>query len=192
MEVAMARISLDPPRTLLLRLVEWYSRRVYGALLEPGIALAHNRRALWADLRLEQKVARFSKLDPGLKELAVMTAAARIGCSWCMDFGYWEGHKLGIPAVKLRAVPAWRENREQFTDLEALVMEYADAMCESQPAVTDDMAARLLRQLGEPAFVELTFMVGLENLRSRVNSALGLRSQGFAERCEVPAVASAR
>jgi alkylhydroperoxidase family enzyme len=188
----MARISLDPPRTALLRLVEWYSRRVYGALLEPGLALAHNQRVLWTDLRFEQKVARFSKLDPVLKELAVMTAACRIGCSWCMDFGYWEGHKLGIPAAKLRAVPAWRESREQFTELEALVMEYAEAMCESQPTVTDDMAERLLSQLGEPAFVELTFMVGLENLRSRVNSALGLRSQGFADRCEVPALASAR
>jgi hypothetical protein len=33
-------------------------------------------------------------------------------------------------------------------------------------------------------------MVGVENLRSRVNSALGLRSQGFADRCEMPQVPS--
>ncbi len=70
------------------------------------------------------------------------------------------------------------------------MIEYAEAMCESRPAVTDEMSARLLALLGEAAFVELTFMVGVENLRSRVNSALGLRSQGFSDRCAVPAVPS--
>ena len=57
-------------------------------------------------------------------------------------------------------------------------------------AVTDEMAEHLLSLLGEAAFVELTVMVGVENLRSRVNSALGLRSQGFADRCGITAVPS--
>ncbi|HEX9034819.1 MAG TPA: carboxymuconolactone decarboxylase family protein [Streptosporangiaceae bacterium] len=186
----MARISLDPPRTPLYRMLEWYSRRAYGAVLDPGRALAHNSRVIYADLRFEQAVARFSKLDPVLKELAVMAAAARIGCSWCLDFGYWDGHKLGIAPEKLRAVPAWSEHPELFSDRERAVMEYAEAMCETEPAVTDELSGRLLRMLGEAAFVELTFMVGVENLRSRVNSALGLRSQGFADRCELAAVPS--
>ena len=188
----MARISLDPPRTLLYRLLERYSVRTYGEVLEPGRALAHNPRVIWADLRFERAVAKFGKLDPVLKELAVMAAAARIGCSWCMDFGYWEAHRLGIAQDKLRAVPAWREHRALFSELELAVMEYAEAMCESEPAVTDEMARQLIAQLGEAAFVELTFMAGLENLRSRVNAALGLRSQGFSDRCSVTAVPSRR
>jgi len=186
----MARISLDPPRTPLLRLLEWYSRRAYGAVLDPGKALAHNTRVLLTDLRFERSVARFGRLDPALSELAVMAAAATIGCSWCMDFGYWEARKLGIDPAKLRAVPAWRSHAALFSDTELAVLEYAEAMCETEPAVTDDLAARLLGLLGEAAFVELTFMVGVENLRSRFNSALGLRSQGFADRCDVPAAAS--
>jgi AhpD family alkylhydroperoxidase len=186
----MARISLDPPRTPLYRVLEWYSRRVYGDVLEPGKALAHNSRLTYSYLRFERAVAKFNKLDPVLKELAVMAAAAHIGCSWCMDFGHWEAHHVGVPADKLRAVPAWRDNRDLYTGLELAVMEYAEAMCESEPAVTDEMSATLVKELGEAAFVELTFMVGLENLRSRVNSALGLRSQGFAERCAIPGVLS--
>jgi len=188
----MARISLDPPRTLVFRLLESYSRRVYGEVLEPGKALAHNSRLTVSYLRFERRVARFNKLDPVLKELAVMVAAARIGCSWCMDFGYWEAHQLGIRADKLRAVPVWRENRELYTEPELAVMEYAEAMCATEPVVTDEMSADLIKMLGEAAFVELTFMVGLENLRSRVNSALGLRSQGFSDRCAAPAIASRR
>ena len=188
----MARISLDPPRTLLFRVLAWYSRRTYGEVLDPGRALAHNSRVIYADLRFERAVARFNRLAPALKELAVMAAAAHIGCSWCMDFGYWEAHKLGIAPEKLRAVPAWREHRELYSGPELAVMEYAEAMCESQPAVTDEMSAHLIEQLGEAAFVELTFMVGVENLRSRVNAALGLHSQGFSDRCAVPAVPSRR
>lgn len=186
----MARISLNPPRTVLYRVVEWYSRRRYGVMLDPGRALAHNPRVLLADLRFELAVAKFGRLDPVLRELAQMAAAACIGCSWCMDFGYWDGHKLGIAPEKLRAVPAWRQHQDLFSAAELAVLEYAEAMCQTEPAVPDELAARLLALLGEAAMVELTFMVGVENLRSRVNAALGLRSQGFADRCEIPAVAS--
>jgi hypothetical protein len=35
--------------------------------------------------------------------------------------------------------------------------------------------------------VELTAIVAVENLRSRMNSALGLTAQGFKDRCEIPA-----
>jgi len=186
----MSRISLDPPRTPLVRLLTWYSRRSYGAVLEPGLAMAHNQRVTWAYLRFEQKVAKLRTLDPVLRELAVMTAAARIGCSWCMDFGYWEAHSLGIGRDKLQAVPAWREHRDLFSALELEVMEYADAMCDTEPTVTDEMTGLLIGQLGEAAFVELTFMIGLENLRSRMNTAFGMRGQGFSDRCQVPALPS--
>jgi AhpD family alkylhydroperoxidase len=180
----MARISLDPPRTPFYRIVEWYCQRTFHAVPDPVRALGHNNRILRAELRFERAVAKFNALDPILSELAVLVSAARIGCSWCMDFGYWEGHRLGIAPEKLRAVPFWREHMDLFSELELAVLEYAEEMCESEPDVSDELAATLLARLGEPAFVELTVMVGIENLRSRVNSALGLRSQGFADRCE--------
>lgn len=182
----MARISLHPRRTPLVRLVEAYSRRRYGAVLEPGLALAHNRKVLLADLRFEQRVARWDTLDAGLKHLAEMVAAAAIGCEWCMDFGHWVARDLGLPHELVAKVPAWREHRSAFSELELLVMEYAEAMTATPPTVADELSARLLKDLGEPALVELTAIVAVENLRSRVNSAFGLTGQGFAERCEIP------
>ena len=182
----MARISLDPPRTVLFRVGAWYSRRVYGAVLDPGKAYAHHARVLLTTTRFERGVARWNRLDPMLKSLAVMAVAARIGCSWCLDFGYWDSHGKGVPAAKLRNLPAWRDHAEVYTDLELLVMEYAEAMTETVPAVTDEMTQCLIADLGEPAFVELTAMIAVENLRSRVNSAFGLVGQGFKERCEIP------
>ncbi|MEU7551757.1 carboxymuconolactone decarboxylase family protein [Streptomyces sp. NPDC044571] len=182
----MPRISLTPPRTPLMRLGAWYSRRKYGKVLDPGQAYGHNQRVLFAYVRLEQRAAKWNALDAGLKHLAVMAAAARINCSWCMDFGYWEGRELGLAAHKIERVPQWQESREVFTEVELLVMEYAEAMTETEPAVTDALAAELLGRLGEAAFVELTAMVALENMRSRANRAFGLTSQGFAEACAVP------
>ncbi|MFD5878608.1 carboxymuconolactone decarboxylase family protein [Streptomyces yangpuensis] len=183
----MARISLTPPRTLLTRMGAWYSRRTYGKVLDPGQAYGHNARVLSTYVRLERRAAKWNALDAGLKHLAVMAAAARVNCSWCMDFGYWEGHEQGMAAEKIERVPRWREAPEVFTETELLVMEYAEAMTETEPAVTDELAAVLIARLGEAAFVELTAVVALENWRSRVNSAFGLTSQGFSASCTVPA-----
>ena len=107
-----------------------------------------------------------------------------------MDFGYWEAtmnHK--VPAEKIRAVPNWRDS-DVFTELERLVLEYAEAMTDTPPSVTDEMVTRLRTHLSEAELVELTAIVAVENLRSRINSALGLTAQGFKDRCEIPVAGS--
>lgn len=182
----MARISLDPPRTVVLRLAEWYSRRKYGKVLDPLLAAGHNPRVLRAVAGYEQRVAKWRDLDPALKHLAEMVSAARIGCSWCVDFGHWLAEDLGMPMEKVQYVPQWRDHRERFGELELLVMEFAEAMTETEPTVTDGMVAALTGRLGERAFVELTAIVAVENHRSRINAALGLVGQGFSDRCAVP------
>jgi alkylhydroperoxidase family enzyme len=115
-----------------------------------------------------------------------MASAASIGCSWCMDFGHWESRQRGMDAAKLHDVPVWRDS-DVYSPLERDVMEYAEAMTATPPQVQDEPAKRLLTALGEAAFVELTAMVAVENLRSRMTSALGLTSQGFRDHCEIPA-----
>ncbi|MGY1737715.1 carboxymuconolactone decarboxylase family protein [Geodermatophilus sp. SYSU D00684] len=188
-ETRTARIPLDPPRTLLTRVVDRYSRRTYGATLDPAAAMAHHPRLLFTELRHEQSLARWDRLDPTLKPLAVMSAAVTVGCSWCVDFGWWIGtaHE-GVDPAKLRAVPAWRDS-DALTDLERRVVEYAEAMSTTPMGVTDEMVAALRRDLDDAALVELTMMVAVENSRARANSALGLTSQGFRDRCELPAPA---
>jgi len=183
----MARISLDPPKTLSYRLGTRFARRRYGTMLDPGAAVAHNMKVGRSYALFELSVERWRALDHGLKDLAVMAAAASIGCAWCLDFGYWEAtmtHR--VPAEKIRAVPGWRDS-DVFTELERLVLEYAEAMTDTPPSVTDEMVARLSTHLSEAQLVELTAIVAVENLRSRINSALGLTAQGLRDRCELPA-----
>src|ERR671916_310357 len=182
----MARIPLDPPRTPTYRLIEWYSRRRFGAVADPAAAMGHNMRVLMTDARHEMSLQKWDKLDPTLKALAEMAAAVTIGCSWCVDFGYWISTSRGVDPVKLENVPRWRDS-DVFTGTERAVMAYAEAATATPPAVTDEMVAGLRRHLDDAALVELTMMIAVENQRSRFNSSLGLSSQGFSDRCELPA-----
>jgi AhpD family alkylhydroperoxidase len=184
-EDAMARISLDPPRTLRYRLTSWFARRKFGADLDPGRAMGHHMGVATGYGMLEMGVLRWKAVPHRLKDLAVMASAVRIGCSWCVDFGTWEANTHGIPLEKLEAVPHWRDS-DLFDEDERLVMEYAEAMSADPPEVTDELTAALRRYLDERQLVELTMMVAVENLRSRFNAAVGLTGQGFKDRCEVP------
>jgi alkylhydroperoxidase family enzyme len=59
-------------------------------------------------------------------------------------------------------------------------------MTETPPQVTDELFARLLEQLGAPAMVELTSLVGIANMNTRGNTAMGIEAQGFSKACALP------
>lgn len=178
------RVPLGEPSTLFDKAVAWYCRRHYGEVLDNALALMHNRPVLKALFAFEKKVATWKVLDPDLKVLAQAVSASVIGCSWCMDFGYYAAHSQGLDTSKLEHIPFWRESTV-FTPRERRVLEYAEAMTVTPPEVTDEMAEALRSDLGNEAFIELTMMVAVENERSRMNSALGLTSQGFKDQCEL-------
>lgn len=181
-----ARIPLEHRKTLFTRVLGWWSTRRFGAVLEPGLALMHPRKVLLSAGRFEMGVERWASLDAGLKDLAVAAVAAQIGCSWCMDFGYYLSRNRGMEAAKLEHLTTWHSS-DAYSPLERRVLEYAEAMTATPPEVTDEMVAALRKDLTDEQLVELTAMISLENMRSRTNSALGLTSQGFKGRCEVPA-----
>lgn len=166
-------------------LVKRFSRKVLGGVAEPVEVTWHNRRVLKTTLSLGGKVQKWDALDADLQSYASMAVAALVGCSWCLDFGYFHAHNAGLDETKASEVPRWRQSAV-FTPLERDVMEYAEAMSETPPRVTDDLAARLLEQLGAPAMVELTALVGFSNMTTRTNIAMGIETQGFSKVCALP------
>ena len=92
-----------------------------------------------------------------------MLTASMVGCSWCLDFGYYEANNRDLDMDKAREVPRWRES-DLFTPLERDVLEYAEAMAATPTAVTDELSERLQAQLGVPALIELTAYIGMANL----------------------------
>jgi alkylhydroperoxidase family enzyme len=87
-------------------------------------------------------------------------------------------------------VPRWRSSTV-FTQLERDVMEYAEAMTQTPPTVTDELSAKLLDALGAAALVELTMYIGLANLMARSNVAMGIESQEFSASCDLKPLALA-
>jgi alkylhydroperoxidase family enzyme len=183
----MAHVPLDTePRGIVPRLARSYTRRRFGQMVEPTQAASHHTGVLVAMGALETAVGQgWNKLDPTLRWLAIQQAGMSIGCSWCTDYGYYEGMNAGIDPRKVRAVGEWRDST-LYDERERVVLEYAERATQTPALVSDDLAARLHVHFSDAEVVELAGWVALENFRSRFNAGLGLRSQGFSERCENP------
>ena len=165
-------------------MVKRMSRKMLGDVAEPVEVAWHNRKVLNFSFSVSRKAQKWDQCDESLKSLAHMAAVSLVGCSFCLDLGYFMAHNEGLDETKAREVPRWRES-DVFTPLERDVMEYAEAMSQTPPTVTDELSARLLDQLGAPALVELTAYVALANLFARSNIALGVTSQGFSAACDL-------
>jgi alkylhydroperoxidase family enzyme len=160
----------------------------FGAVAEPVEVTWHNPSVALAALEFGAKIAAWDAADESLKTFAHMAVAAQVGCSWCLDINYFQAQNHNLDLVKASQVPRWRES-DVFTPVERDVLEYAEAMTNTPPTVTDELSARLLEQHGPAAMVELTACIAFANLSTRSNTALGITSQGFSSTCDVPLAA---
>ncbi|MFG2873767.1 carboxymuconolactone decarboxylase family protein [Streptomyces sp. NPDC048337] len=159
-----------------------------GSVAEPVEVVWHNPNVATANLEFSAKLAAWDAADAGLESFAHMAVAAQVGCSWCLDIGYFQAQNQDLDLVKASQVPRWRES-EVFTPLERDVLEYAEAMTNTPPTVTDELYAGLLDRMGAAAMVELTAYVAFVNMATRNNTANGVTSQGFSDACETPLAA---
>jgi alkylhydroperoxidase family enzyme len=163
----------------------------FGAVPEPVEVMWHNPKVALAGLELGGKAGEWDAAEESLKSFAHMAVAAQVGCSWCLDINYFQAQNRNLDMAKASQVPRWRES-EAFTPLERDVLEYAEAMTNTPPTVTDELSARLLDRLGAAAMIELTAFIAFSNLSTRSNTALGIESQGFSAACEIPLAAPAQ
>ncbi|GGV72721.1 transposase [Streptomyces longisporoflavus] len=161
-----------------------------GAVPEPVEAVWHNPKVATSNLEFSARLAEWDETDASLKSFAHLAVAAQVGCAWCLDVGYFQAQNQNLDLAKASQVPRWRE-AEVFTPLERDVLEYAEAMTNTPPTVTDELHASLLERLGAAAMVELTAYIAFVNMATRNNNANGIASQGFSEACEVPLAARA-
>jgi len=157
----------------------------FGAMPAPVEVMWHNPEVARASLEIGARAGGWDAADESLKSFAHMAVATQVGCSFCLDVAYFQAQNQNLDLGKASQVPRWREE-DAFTPLERDVMEYAEAMSSTPPAVTDELSARLLGALGAAAMVELTAFIAFSNMATRANVALGITSQGFSDNCVVP------
>jgi alkylhydroperoxidase family enzyme len=157
----------------------------FGVVPEPVEVMWHSPEVAQDALEFGGKVSEWDAADEGLKSFAHMAVAAQVGCSFCLDIGYFQAQNQNLDMTKASQVTRWRDS-EVFTSLERDVLEYAEAMTNTPPTVSDELSARLLDQLGSAALIELTVCIAFANFSTRSNTAVGVSSQGFSDSCEVP------
>ncbi|MWB98694.1 carboxymuconolactone decarboxylase family protein [Agromyces seonyuensis] len=168
-------------------IVKYAATKMTGKVPDSLGVLWHHKKLMRDTLGVGRKVEAWKELDPQLASYAAISAAAFIGCSMCLDLNYFLAHDHGLDEEKAREVPRWRES-SVFTPLERNVMAYAEAASQTPPAVTDELSDALLAEIGPAGLVELAARVGFMNLSARMNIALGIHSEGFADACGLPPI----
>lgn len=184
------RIEPLPPKRAnpLVRAMYRYAKRRFGAVPEPFAVAAHHPRLLVANAVHETMLQSASrKLPANVRELAVFWTARTVGCSWCVDFGSMLQRLDGLDIERLKDIDNYATS-QRFTDDERAAIAYADAMTTDPHTVTDEQVADLRARFGENGVIELTYQIGIENMRARMNTALGITEQGFnsGDACRVP------
>jgi AhpD family alkylhydroperoxidase len=172
----------------LARLMYRYAKRRFGEVPVPFAVGAHHMPLLVANAVHETLLERGSKKLPAdVRELAVYWTARTVGCSWCVDFGAMLIRLDGLDTERLKHIDGYATS-PLFTDDERAAIAYAGAVTTDPHLVTDEQVADLRRRFGDAGVMELTYQIGVENMRARMNTALGITEQGFSsgEACRVP------
>ncbi len=180
---------LSPKRAgALVRAMYRVAKRRFGEVPEPFTVAAHHRRLLVANAVHETMVQKASRTLPAsVRELAVFWTARTIGCSWCVDFGEMLQRLDGLDTDRLRTIDDYATS-PLFSGDERAAIAYADAMTTDPHSVTDEQVEDLRVRFGEAGVIELTYQIGIENMRARMYAALGITEQGFTsgDACRVP------
>lgn len=185
-----ARVT--PATGLQARLTVWSARRLYGDEMAESTAIyaRHPRLLRWFGL-FNRAVERRGAVPEPLMHLAALKAATVADCPFCIDIGSEYARRAGLGDEQLLALHD-PEPSGLFSADELLVIAYADGLTRT-PAVADDAVASALRdRFGESGLIELTYLIGWENLRARLNVGLGVEPGGFSagKVCALPASAA--
>ena len=161
----------------------WSQKRKYGQILKPGLLWARVP-SLFAAVAILYGVLdrKGSPISPTLRSLVTVRVSQINWCRFCVDINSATLAKRAGSMDKVEAVEQWRES-DLFDEKEKAVLEYTEAMTDSNLQVTDAMIEGLKLFFDEEGIVELTGLIAFQNLSSKFNSALDIPAQGF---CKLP------
>lgn len=170
------------------RLVFWFTRYTLSRLagrpthpdqmIEPLRLYAHLPKVLRGYAKLEQATAATHRLPRRHRALAELKAATLTRCAYCIDLGSEVARRWGLTDEELLALLD-PDNSPLFTEIDKLVLAYAQGMSRTPVDVPAILVDRLREHLDDAQIVELTHVIALENLRGRFNLALGIEAAGF-------------
>jgi AhpD family alkylhydroperoxidase len=182
---ALRLAAIDRPRSLLVRLFNWLTRRRLGKVMMPSrVIYARFPGLLWRMLPMYHLLERGLSLEPELVQLIQVHVSALNGCSFCTDIhraSALQQHR-STPA-KLTAAATAEPAGDAYSERERAALRY---VCEAvqHGAVQDSTFAALRSCFSEREIVELTFLQAFTTYLNRLAVPLGIGSDNF---CALPA-----
>jgi alkylhydroperoxidase family enzyme len=90
------------------------------------------------------------------------------------------GRASGISSEQITNLNRYRTDFN-FSEMERLVLEYADGMTRTPVEVSDALFVRLRERFTDAELVELTSAIAWENYRARFDHAFGIEAENFTE-----------
>ncbi len=169
-----------------VRLFFWNQRRKYGAVLEPARLWGRSPKVFAALALLYGAFDRSSSpLDPALRTLVTVRVSQINWCAFCVDINSATALKRAVTDEKLAQLTE-HATSSLYSDKEKAALAYAEAMTCSDQQPTAAHFEALRRHFDEDAIIELTGLIGFQNMSSKFNAALGVEPQGFCSTAPQP------
>ena len=166
-----------------LRPLHWWQRRTHGEVLEPTALWSYRPQALLSFLTLFSRLrTRRSPVPADLRALVGLRVSQVIKCAFCVDLNASMLAAAGVSQPKAMALANWRHDAA-FSEIERLVLEYAEAVSTTPCIVSDELFERMRGTFEDEAIVELTAVAAFQNMSARFNAALDAQAHGF---CALP------
>ncbi len=166
-----------------LKPLHWWQQHRHGEVLEPTALWSYRPPALLAFLWMFSRLrSRRSPAPADLRALVGLRVSQVTKCAFCVDLNAAMLEAAGVSHEKAMSLADWRAD-SSFSDIERLVLEYAEAVSATPCVVSDELFARLKKSFSDEAIVELTAVAAFQNMSARFNAALDARAHGF---CAMP------
>jgi alkylhydroperoxidase family enzyme len=124
--------------------------------------MAHSPRLLHQFMRLGNDLRYHTRLDPHLRELAILAVGHATGTAYEYVHHLRFAARAGVSAAQLAALPVW-ERSPHFSDQERAVLRYAE-MVTHDVRVPDGAFNAVHEFLDDEQIVELTMNIAFYNL----------------------------
>ena len=162
-----------------VKLFFWNQKRKYGAILEPARLWGRSPKVFATLASLYGAFDRGSSpLEPVLRTLVTVRVSQINWCPFCVDINSATALKRGVSNEKLTTLADYATS-DLYSDKEKAVLVYAEAVTYSDRQATAEHFEALRRHFADDAIIELTGLIGFQNMSSKFNAALGVKPQGF-------------
>ncbi|MFT3922044.1 MAG: carboxymuconolactone decarboxylase family protein [Myxococcales bacterium] len=170
---------IDRPKSLLVRLFNWFVRRTFGKAMMPArVIYARLPTLLWRSLPFYHLMDRGLSLEKELCNLIEVHVAGVNGCSFCHDMHLAQAMRTKTNREKLKALGGSIADSKVLNARERAALVYVEEIAHAGVA-TDATFAALKACFTDREIVEITWLQAFATYLLRMAKPLGIDSDGY-------------